>query len=246
MVFSGVMNALAKGCAAALCPHLSAAAQQVQGLWENDLLRIGEYAVLVEGFVAAAAAGGDAALQSQATPLVSLNTVACEAALRALRSFSQPVCAEHLHAAWPVDISPPVASLQSLLSSVCLYSLTHKHCCSGARARLVRKGLWSCPLLAVASVPMLLLQVLQWTLEPVRAAWASPALSAGLASPAAFFGYYIALQPDPAGGVVVCKFPCSLARDTCVQGTACSLRTDELRGYLLDVLVPVLSLGSMS
>lgn len=107
---AGVMNALAKGCAAAMCPHLSGAAQQVQGLWETDLLRIGEYAVLVEGFVAAAAAGGDAALQSQ---------------------------------------------------------------------------------------------VLQWTLEPVRAAWASPALSAGLASPAAFFGYYIALQPGPAGGVVV-------------------------------------------
>jgi len=60
------MNALGKGCPAAVCPHLSAAAQQVQGLWEADALRIGEYAVLAEGFVAAAAAAGDAALQSQA------------------------------------------------------------------------------------------------------------------------------------------------------------------------------------
>ena len=46
-------------------------------------------------------------------------------------------------------------------------------------------------------------QVLQWTLAPVRAAWASPALAAGLASPAAFFSHYIALQPNPAGNVLV-------------------------------------------
>lgn len=68
---AGIMNALGKGCPAAICPHLSAAAQQVQGLWEADALRIGEYAVLAEGFVAAAAAAGDAALQSQVSSRVS-------------------------------------------------------------------------------------------------------------------------------------------------------------------------------
>ena len=62
---AGVMVALGKGCPAALTPHLSAAAQQVQGLWEADALRIGEYAVLAEGLVAAAALAGDAGLQSQ-------------------------------------------------------------------------------------------------------------------------------------------------------------------------------------
>lgn len=59
------MNGLSKGCPAAMCPHLSAVAQQVQALWEGDALRVGEYVVLCEGLVAAAAAGGDATLQSQ-------------------------------------------------------------------------------------------------------------------------------------------------------------------------------------
>lgn len=62
------MNSLAKGCPAAMCPHLSALAQQVQALWEGDGLRVGEYVVLCEGLVAAAAAGGDATLQSQVCP----------------------------------------------------------------------------------------------------------------------------------------------------------------------------------
>jgi hypothetical protein len=65
---TGAMNGLAKGCPAAMCPHLSAVAQQVQALWEGDGLRVGEYVVLCEGLVAAAAAGGDATLQSQACP----------------------------------------------------------------------------------------------------------------------------------------------------------------------------------
>lgn len=47
------------------------------------------------------------------------------------------------------------------------------------------------------------MQVLQWTLQSVRAAWAQPEVAASLASPAAFYSHYIALQPDPAGGVVV-------------------------------------------
>lgn len=64
-----------------MCPHLSSAAQQVQGLWESDALRVGEYAVLCEGFVAAAAAGGDAALQSQASPWRHLYLLSCARAL---------------------------------------------------------------------------------------------------------------------------------------------------------------------
>jgi hypothetical protein len=47
------------------------------------------------------------------------------------------------------------------------------------------------------------MQVLQWTLQSVRAAWAQPEVAASLASPAAFYSHYIALQPDPAGGVMV-------------------------------------------
>lgn len=47
------------------------------------------------------------------------------------------------------------------------------------------------------------LQVLQWTLQSARAAWAQPEVAASLASPAAFFSRYIALQPDAAGGLVV-------------------------------------------
>ena len=46
-------------------------------------------------------------------------------------------------------------------------------------------------------------QVLQWTLQSARAAWAQPEVAASLASPAAFFSRYIALQPNPTGGVVV-------------------------------------------
>lgn len=66
---------LGKSCSAALCPHLAAAGQRVQALWEGDQLRVGEYAVLSEGLVSAAAAGGDQALQAQ---VPSQTPPACE------------------------------------------------------------------------------------------------------------------------------------------------------------------------
>lgn len=162
-----------------MCPHLSAAAQQVQGLWESDMLRVGEYAVLCEGFVAAAAAGGDAALQSQA----SLRFLFAWARCQKWTTF-------HLANDWQ-----------------CM----HKSCARGASSAecLQPHGTPQLPCRRPASDTLaahFCLQVLQWTLEPVRAAWTQPAVSARLVSPAAFFGHYIALQPDPAGGVLVHLF----------------------------------------
>ncbi len=71
-------------------------------------------------------------------------------------------------------------------------------------------------------------QVLSWTLAPVRAAWASPALSAALASPAAFFGHYIGLQPDPAGGVLVSSPMAAAVSASVTQRQACSLKGSAL------------------
>lgn len=91
------MNGLAKGCPAAMCPHLSAVAQQVQALWEGDGLRVGEYVVLCEGLVAAAAAGGDATLQSQVCPrrtcryaYLHPSLLQCPQASRASRGTTPP------------------------------------------------------------------------------------------------------------------------------------------------------------
>lgn len=95
------------------------------------------------------------------------------------------------------------------------------------------------------------MQVLQWTLQSARAAWAQPEVAASLASPAAFFSRYIALQPDPAGGVVVrnqalqfchpaVEAKCSLGHFDPVAALRYDLDVKKNRG-ILNPLLPTVS-----